>query len=166
MAAYAQLGLYEERIRQLAVSDQAPLEVQYHAYNALRHISEDFIAKDQVAKVRTDIQNALLRKLQSNKHRNAVRIWAFEALYTPFIFNPEEDDPTLSDALEKALESIVNEPLNQVMNLFFFGKKTKKKTHYFFFQGQWLYLVCFEIFIARSSLSITWSCCSSSNWFG
>ncbi|CAF4937847.1 unnamed protein product, partial [Rotaria socialis] len=33
---------------------------------------------------------------------------------TPFIFNSEESNPTLSDDLEKAFSAILDEPLNQV----------------------------------------------------
>jgi hypothetical protein len=65
-------------------------------------------------RIRTDLQNLLLQQLQNKANKNAVRVWAFEALYTSFIYNPEEDDSTLADALEKALTDILNEPLNQV----------------------------------------------------
>ena len=64
--------------------------------------------------MRTNLQNLLLRKLQNKSNKNAVRIWAFEALYTPFIYNPETDESSLDDELEKVLGTILNEPLNQV----------------------------------------------------
>ncbi|CAF4803307.1 unnamed protein product, partial [Rotaria socialis] len=64
--------------------------------------------------IRTDLQKVLLEKLQNKENKNAVRVWAFEALYTPFIFNSEESNPTLSDDLEKAFSAILDEPLNQV----------------------------------------------------
>jgi hypothetical protein len=114
LAAYAQLGLFDNQVRRLAASDQAPLEIQYHALNAIRHICADYVSDDSEGKVRSDLQALLLIKLQNKSNKNAVRVWAFEALYTPFIFNPEEPNPVLGDSLEKALHAIVNEPLNQV----------------------------------------------------
>ncbi|CAF1402787.1 unnamed protein product, partial [Rotaria sordida] len=114
LSAYAQLGLYDDQVRNLASNDQAPLEIQYHALNAIRHMCDHYIDDNNELKIRTDLQNLLLRKLQNKSNKNAVRVWAFEALYTPFIFNPEESDSTLSDDLEKALSNILNEPLNQV----------------------------------------------------
>jgi len=108
------LGLYDEQVRRLAANDQASLEVQYHALNTIRHICDDNIHDDKELKIRTDLQNLLLKQLQNKANKNAVRVWAFEALYTSFIYNPEEDDSTLGDALEKALTDILNEPLNQV----------------------------------------------------
>jgi hypothetical protein len=108
------LGLYDDQVRRLAANDQAPLEVQYHALNTIRHICNDYIEANNQLKIRTDLQNLLLKKLQNKANKNAVRIWAFEALYTSFIYNPEEDDSTLGDSLEKALTDILNEPLNQV----------------------------------------------------
>lgn len=114
LAAYAQLGLFDDQVRRLAASDQAPLEIQYHALNAIRHICDDYVSDDTEGKIRSDLQALLLKKLQNKANKNAVRVWAFEALYTPFIYNPEETNPVLGDSLEKALNAIVNEPLNQV----------------------------------------------------
>ncbi|CAF1233028.1 unnamed protein product [Adineta steineri] len=114
LSAYAQLGLYDEQVRRLAANDQASLEVQYHALNAIRHICPDNVDDNNELRIRTDLQNLLLRKLQNKANKNAVRVWAFEALYTSFIYNPEEADSTLGDALEKAFGDILNEPLNQV----------------------------------------------------
>ena len=114
LAASAQLGLYDDQVRTLAANDQAPLEVQYQALNTIRHICDDHINDAEQVKIRTDLQNLLLKKLQNKANKNAVRVWAFEALYTSFIYNPEEDDSTLADNLEKALSDILNEPLNQV----------------------------------------------------
>ncbi|CAF0940658.1 unnamed protein product [Rotaria sordida] len=114
LSAYAQLGLYDDQVQRLAANDKAPLQVQYHALNVIRHISDDYIDKKDELKLRTDLQNLLLRKLQNKANKNAVRVWAFEALYTPFIYNPEEDNSTLADNLEKAFSDILNEPLNQV----------------------------------------------------
>jgi hypothetical protein len=108
------LGLYDEQVRRLAANDQATLEVRYHALNTIRHICDDNIDDDKELRIRTDLQNLLLKQLQNKANKNAVRVWAFEALYTSFIYNPEEDDSTLGDALEKALMNILNEPLNQV----------------------------------------------------
>ena len=114
LAAYAQLGLYDDQVRSLAANDQAPLEVQYHALNAIRHICDDYVDDNNEVRIRTDLQNLLISKLQNKSNKNAVRVWAFEALYTPFIYNPEESDSTLADALEKVLSDILDEPLNQV----------------------------------------------------
>ena len=114
LAAYAQLGVFDEQVGRLANDDKAALEVQYHALNVIRNINEDYLDEKRVPRIRTNLQNLLLRKLTNKALKNAVRIWAFEALYTPFIYNPEEEDSTLGDALEKALGNIVNEPLNQV----------------------------------------------------
>jgi hypothetical protein len=88
--------------------------VQYHAFNTIRHICEDNVDESAQLKIRTELQNLLLKKLQNKSNKNAVRIWAFEALYTSFIYNPETDDSSLADDLEKALGDILNEPLNQV----------------------------------------------------
>ncbi|CAF1034217.1 unnamed protein product [Rotaria magnacalcarata] len=112
LAAYAQLGLYDNQVKNLAAEQH--LEVQYHALNAIRHIDDDYIDDADELNIRTDLQNVLLEKLQNKENKNAVRVWAFEALYTPFIFNSEESDPTLSDNLEKAFSTILDEPLNQV----------------------------------------------------
>ena len=114
LAAYAQLGVFDEQVGRLANDDKAALEVQYHALNVIRNINEDYLDDKRVPRIRTNLQNLLLRKLSSKALKNAVRIWAFEALYTSFIYNPEEEDSTLGDALEKALGNVVNEPLNQV----------------------------------------------------
>ena len=114
LAAYAQLGLYDDQVRNLATNDQTPLEIQYQALNTIRHICEEYIDDANQLKIRTDLQNLLLKKLQNKTNKNAVRIWAFEALFTSFIYNPEEDDSTLGDNLEKALSNILNEPLDQV----------------------------------------------------
>lgn len=114
LAAYAQLGVFDEQVGRLANDDKADLEVQYHALNVIRNINEDYLDEKRVPRIRTNLQNLLLRKLTNKALKNAVRIWAFEALYTPFIYNPEEEDSTLSDALEKALGNIINEPLNQI----------------------------------------------------
>jgi hypothetical protein len=114
LAAYAQLGLYDDQVRVLAANEQSPLEVQYHALNTIRHIGEDNIDDNNQLKLRTDLQNLLLKKLQNKSNKNAVRVWAFEALFTSFIYNPETDDSTLADDLEKALTNILNQPLDQV----------------------------------------------------
>ena len=114
LAAYAQLGLFDDQVRRLASNDQASLDIQYHALNAIRHIREEYINDANQLNLRTGLQNLLLRKLQNKSNKNAIRIWAFEALYTPFIYNPETDDSPLADDLEKALGNILNEPLNQV----------------------------------------------------
>lgn len=115
LAAYAQLGVFDEQVGRLANDDKAALEVQYHALNVIRNINEDYLDEKRIPRMRTNLQNLLLRKLSNKALKNAVRVWAFEALYTPFIYNPEEEDSTLGDALEKALNGIVNEPLNQVI---------------------------------------------------
>jgi hypothetical protein len=107
------LGLYDDQVLALAANDQAALEVQYHALNAIGHICENFIDDDKQLKIRTDLQNVLLKKLQNKSNKNAVRIWAFQGI-TSFIYNPEEDDSTLADRLEQTLSDILNEPLNQV----------------------------------------------------
>lgn len=114
LAAYAQLGVFDEQVGRLANDDKAALEVQYHALNVIRNINEDYLDDKRVPRIRTNLQNLLLRKVTNKALKNAVRIWAFEALYTSFIYNPEEEDSTLGDALEKALGNVVNEPLNQV----------------------------------------------------
>lgn len=114
LAAYAQLGLYDDNVRALAANDQASLEVQYHTMNAIRHICDDNVDDASELRIRRDLQNILLRKLQNKANKNAVRVWAFEALFTSFILNPEEADSSLGDALEKTLGDILNEPLNQV----------------------------------------------------
>ncbi|CAF3221829.1 unnamed protein product [Rotaria sp. Silwood2] len=114
LAAYAQLGLYDDQVRSLAANDKVSLEVQYHAFNVIRHICDDYVDDNNELKIRTDLQNLLLSKLQNKSNKNAVRVWAFEALYTPFIYNPEESDSTLADAVEKALSDVLDEPLNQV----------------------------------------------------
>ncbi|UJR31139.1 hypothetical protein I4U23_018646 [Adineta vaga] len=114
LAAYAQLGLYDDNVKALATDDKASLEIQYQALNTIRHICDDFIDDANQVKIRTDLQNLLLKKLQNQANKNAVRVWAFEALYTSFIYNPEEDDSTLADNLEKALSDILDQPLNQV----------------------------------------------------
>ncbi|UJR15532.1 hypothetical protein I4U23_002471 [Adineta vaga] len=114
LSAYAQLGLYDDNVRRLAADDQGSLEVQYHALNAIRHICDDNIEDNDELRIRRDLQNILLRKLQNKANKNAVRVWAFEALFTSFIYNPEEADSSLGDALEKALGDLLNEPLNQV----------------------------------------------------
>ena len=114
LAAYAQLGFYDDQVKALAADDRAPLEVQYHALNAIRHICDDQIDDASQLKIRTELQDVLLKKLQNKANKNAVRVWAFEALYTSFIYNPEEDNPTLGDSLEKALSDILDQPLNQV----------------------------------------------------
>lgn len=114
LSAYAQLGLYDDQLRVLANNDKLPLEVQYHVSNAIRHICEDNVNANDQSRIRTDLQNILLKKLQNKSNKNAVRIWAFEALYTSFIYNPETDDSSLADDLEKALTDLLNEPLNQV----------------------------------------------------
>ncbi|CAF0806671.1 unnamed protein product [Adineta ricciae] len=114
LSAYAQLGLYDENVRRLAADDQADLEVQYHALNAIRHICDHNIEDSSELRIRQDLQNILLRKLQNKANKNAARVWAFEALFTSFIYNPEEADSSLGDALEKALGDVLNEPLNQV----------------------------------------------------
>ncbi|CAF1431772.1 unnamed protein product, partial [Adineta ricciae] len=114
LAAYAQLGLYDDNVKALAADDKAPLEVQYQALNVIRHICDGFIDDKNEVKIRTELQNLLLKKLQNEANKNAVRVWAFEALYTSFIYNPEEDDSTLGDNLEKALSEILDQPLNQV----------------------------------------------------
>jgi hypothetical protein len=108
------LGLYDDQVRNLAADDKAPLEIQYQALNTIRHICNDYIDDNNQLKLRTDLQNLLLKKLQNKANKNAVRVWTFEALYTSFIYNPEEDDSTLADNLEKAISNILNEPLNQV----------------------------------------------------
>ncbi|CAF0741101.1 unnamed protein product [Adineta steineri] len=114
LAAYAQLGVYDDQVRTLAANDKAPLEVQYQALNTIRHICDDFIDDANQVKIRTDLQSLLLKILQNKSNKNAVRVWAFEALFTSFIYNPEEDDSTLGDNLEKALSEILDQPLNQV----------------------------------------------------
>ena len=114
LAAYAQLGLYDQQVRNLAASTDAPLEVQYHALNAIRHICDDNIDDANEANIRKDLSTLLLNKLQTKTNKNCVRVWAFEALYTSFIYNPEEADSSLSDKVESALAAILNEPLNQV----------------------------------------------------
>ncbi|CAF1498906.1 unnamed protein product [Rotaria sp. Silwood1] len=114
LAAYALLGLYDDQVRSLAANDKVPLEVQYHAFNTIRHVCDDYVDDKNELRIRTDLQNLLLTKVQNKSNKNAVRVWAFEALYTPFIYNPEESDSTLADALEKALSDILDEPLNQV----------------------------------------------------
>ena len=114
LSAYAQLGLYDDAIETIAADDQLPLEIQYHALNSIRHICEDNIDDDQELKIRTSLQKILLKKLQNQSNKNAVRIWSFEALYTSFIYNPETDDSSLADDLEKALSDLLNQPLNQV----------------------------------------------------
>ena len=114
LAAYAQLGLYDQQVRTLAASNDAPLEVQYHALNAIRRISDDNIDDGNELSIRKDLTTLLLNKLQTKTNKNCVRVWAFEALYTPFIYNPEEVDSTLGDKIESALAAILNEPLNQV----------------------------------------------------
>ena len=114
LSAYAQLGLYDDQLRVLANNDKLPLEVQYHVLNALRHICEDNVNANDQQKIRTDLQNLLLKKLQNKSNKNAVRVWAFEAVYNSFIYNPETDDSPLGDDLEKALTDVLNEPLNQV----------------------------------------------------
>lgn len=114
LAAYAHLGFYDDQLRVLASNDKLPLEVEYHVSNALRRIDEDYVNKNEQQKIRTDLQNVLLKKLQNKSNKNAVRIWAFEALFTSFIYNPETDDSSLGDELEKALADLLNEPLNQV----------------------------------------------------
>jgi hypothetical protein len=101
-------------VQRLAANDQGSLDIQYHALNAIGHICEDNIDAAEQLKIRTNLQNILLKKLQNKSNKNAVRIWAFEALYTSFIYNPETDDSSLADNLEKALGDILNEPLNQV----------------------------------------------------
>ena len=108
------MGLYDDQVKRIASNDQGPLEVQYHALNAIRHICEDNVDDNSQLRIRTDLQNVLLKKLQTKTNKNAVRVWAFEALFTSFIYNSEEDDSTLGDSLEKALGDILNEPLNQV----------------------------------------------------
>lgn len=114
LSAYAQLGLYDDQVKALAADDKEPLEVQYQALNAIRHICEDHIDDANKQKIRSELQDVLLKKLQNKANKNAVRVWAFEALYTSFIYNPEEDTPTLSDNLEKALSDILDQPLDQV----------------------------------------------------
>ena len=114
LSAYAQLGFYDDQLRLLASNDKLPLEVQYHVLNAIRHVCQDHVNTNDQLKIRTDLQNLLLKKLQNKSNKNAVRIWAFEALFTSFIYNPETDDSSLGDELEKALGDILNEPLNQV----------------------------------------------------
>ena len=93
------------------------MEVQYQALNVIRHICDSFIDDENEVKIRTELQNLLLKKLQNEANKNAVRVWAFEALYTSFIYNPEEDDSTLADNLEKALSEILEQPLNQVRSI-------------------------------------------------
>jgi hypothetical protein len=114
LAAYAQLGLYDQQVRNIAAGSDAPLEVQYHALNAIRHICDDNIDDANELSIRKDLTTLLLNKLQTKTNKNCVRVWAFEALYTSFIYNPEESDPTLSDKVESTLAAILNEPLNQV----------------------------------------------------
>jgi hypothetical protein len=114
LSAYAQLGLYDDQVRSIASNEKLPLEVQYHALNAIRHICEDNVDDSSELKIRTDLQTLLLKQLQNKSNKNAVRVWAFEALYTSFIYNPETDDSSLADDLEKTLGDILNEPLNQV----------------------------------------------------
>ena len=108
------MGLFDDEVRILASDDQIPLQVQYHALNTIRHICDDYIDDNNRLQIRTDLQNLLLKKLQNRANKNAVRVWAFEALYTPFIYNPEESEPILADNLEKTLSNILNEPFNQV----------------------------------------------------
>lgn len=90
------------------------MPLQYHALNAIRNVNEENINENAKLSIRTNLQNILLRKLQNTGNSNAVRIWAFEALFTSFIYNPETDESTLGDELEKALGELVNQPLNQV----------------------------------------------------
>ena len=114
MSAYAQLGLFDNQVQRLAADDRTSLPVQYHALNAIRHICDDYIDDNNQLKIRADLQNILLRKIQNQANKNAVRIWAFDALFTPFIYNPEDGESALGDNLEKSLSDIVNQPLNQV----------------------------------------------------
>lgn len=90
------------------------MPVQYHALNTIRNIRDENINENNQLSIRKDLQNLLLRKLQNTANSNAVRIWSFEALFTPFIYNPETDESSLGDDLEKALGEIVNQPVNQV----------------------------------------------------
>jgi len=108
------LGLYDDQVGVLAEDDKLPLEVQYHVLNTIRHICEDNIDDNNQLKIRTNLQNLLVKKLENKSNKNAVRVWAFQALYTSFIYNPETDHSTLGDDLEKILSNILNEPLNQV----------------------------------------------------
>ncbi|CAF4550546.1 unnamed protein product, partial [Rotaria magnacalcarata] len=43
LSAYAQLGLYDDQVKSLAIDDTAPLEVRYHALNAIRYISSVYL---------------------------------------------------------------------------------------------------------------------------
>lgn len=113
------MGLYDDKVRALAADDQGRLEVQYHALNVIRFINDDYIDDSREASLRKDLQTLLLGKLQNTANKNSVRVWAFQALYTSFIYNPEESDATLGDELEKALSTLLDESLNQV-NIFCF----------------------------------------------
>jgi hypothetical protein len=114
LLANAELGIYADQMATLANDNKAPLEIQYYILRALRNIRAEYLTETSVSKIRTQLQEILLRKLRNKDNSNAVRIWSFDALYTPFIYNPEEPNPVLSDTLEKEFEIIVNEPLNQV----------------------------------------------------
>lgn len=64
LAAYAQLGLYDPQIASIAGAADLPLEVQYHALNAIRHICSDNVDDGDELKVRTDLQKLLLKKIR------------------------------------------------------------------------------------------------------
>ncbi|CAF3480104.1 unnamed protein product, partial [Rotaria sp. Silwood2] len=60
LASYAQLSLYDDKVQRLVTSDQASLEVQYHALNVIHHICEDNIDKHGPLTIRTDLKTVLL----------------------------------------------------------------------------------------------------------
>ncbi|CAM4823264.1 unnamed protein product [Rotaria magnacalcarata] len=113
LSAYAQLGLYDDQVMSLAIDDTAPLEVRYHALNAIRYISSVYLDDTEQSDIRQTLQFRLLRQLENKANKNAVRIWTFQALYSPFIYD-SEISYLFGGSLEETLQEIVDEPLNQV----------------------------------------------------
>ncbi|CAF4324653.1 unnamed protein product, partial [Rotaria magnacalcarata] len=113
LSAYAQLGLYDDQVMSLAIDDTAPLEVRYHALNAIRYISSVYLDDTEQYDIRQTLQFGLLRQLENKANKNAVRIWTFQALYSPFIYD-SEISYLFGGGLEETLQEIVDEPLNQV----------------------------------------------------
>lgn len=98
------MSLYDDQVKNLAAKDDASLPIQYHSLNVIRSMSSAY-ANDIVTRI--GLQNLLWNKLNNKANKNAVRIWAFQALFS--------SKNELGSMLEKGLTRILDEPLNQVI---------------------------------------------------
>ncbi|CAF0993491.1 unnamed protein product, partial [Didymodactylos carnosus] len=112
LAAYAQLGVYDDNVKK-CLDDQLPLEVQFHALNVIKSINDKYLDDNEEKTFSRSLADILTKKLQNKSNKNAVRIWSFQALFTPLFYNPQLN-PDTADKLEDAIGDLLKEKLNQV----------------------------------------------------